>query len=61
MVTETSEKPAARHPATGWSEARRRPGTGPVRTWVPAVEDPGAPRATPPGREPEPHIVRGED
>ncbi|MGP2437846.1 hypothetical protein [Streptomyces sp. JW3] len=59
MITDTSEKPVDPRPETGWSEARRRRGTGPVRTWVPAVEDTGAPRAAQPG--PEPHIVRGED
>jgi hypothetical protein len=59
VTTDTSEKTVDRRPETGWAEARRRRGTVPVRTWVPAVEETGAPRTARTG--PEANIVRGED
>ncbi|MFV0132250.1 hypothetical protein ACLGIH_03115 [Streptomyces sp. HMX87] len=59
VITDASEKPVARRPETGWSEARRLRGKSVLRTWVPAVEDGSAPRTARP--EPEPNIVRGED
>ncbi|MEU0224527.1 hypothetical protein ABZ177_09260 [Streptomyces sp. NPDC006284] len=59
MTTETGDKPVVRRLETGWSTARRLSGRGAVRTWIPAVEDDGAPRAPRPGQES--NIVRGED
>ncbi|MFJ4690529.1 hypothetical protein [Streptomyces sp. NPDC088766] len=55
-----ADRPTARGPETGWATARRlRGGKAGLRTWIPAVELPGAAPATRGG--PEGNIVRGED
>ncbi|MEV5438342.1 hypothetical protein AB0K80_20350 [Streptomyces sp. NPDC052682] len=59
MTSQTSEQPLVRRPETGWARARRLRGKAALRTWLPAVEDRGAPATSLP--EPEGHIVRGED
>jgi hypothetical protein len=59
VTTDASEKPVARRPETGWSEARRLRGKSALRTWLPAVEDRSGPRTPRSGSEW--NIVRGED
>ncbi|WLW49950.1 hypothetical protein [Streptomyces sp. YU58] len=59
MTAQTSEKPVARRPETGWHRARRLRGTHALRTWLPAVEEQSAPHAPQPVTEG--NIVRGED
>ncbi|GAB2758343.1 hypothetical protein [Streptomyces bullii] len=59
MTSQTSEKPVARRPETGWARARRLRGKDALRTCLPAVEDRGAPGTPLPG--PDGNIVRGED
>ncbi|MCF0079718.1 hypothetical protein [Streptomyces lomondensis] len=56
---ETTEKPPARRPETGWSKARRLRGKTALWTCLPAVEDRAAPATARSG--PEWNIVRGED
>ncbi|MEU5595397.1 hypothetical protein [Streptomyces sp. NPDC020298] len=58
MTAQSSEKPVAGIPETGWSKARRRRGKG-VRTCLPAILDRGAARTVAEGRDGT--IVRGED
>lgn len=59
MTSQTSEKPIARRPETGWSRARRLRGKDALRTCLPAVEEQSAPRVAQPGSEG--NIFRGED
>jgi hypothetical protein len=59
VTAQTSEKPVARRPETGWSRARRLRGARALRTCLPAVEDENAPRVTQTGTEG--NIFRGED
>ncbi|MDH6622356.1 hypothetical protein M2271_000143 [Streptomyces sp. LBL] len=59
MTAQISENPVARRPETGWSRARRRRGTGALRTCLPAVEERTASRTTQSGTEG--NIYRGED
>ncbi|WP_053752178.1 hypothetical protein [Streptomyces sp. MMG1533] len=59
MTAQTSEKPVARRPETGWSRARRLRGQRALLTCLPAVEDESTRPATQPGREG--NIFRGED
>ncbi|MEU0383390.1 hypothetical protein [Streptomyces chartreusis] len=56
---ETSDKPVARRPETGWSKARRLRGKAALRTCLPAVEDRATTRTA--QSEPDSNIVRGED
>lgn len=59
MTAQTSQKPVAHRPETGWSRARRLRGERVLRTCLPAVVDESTQRAAQPG--PEGNIVRGED
>ncbi|KOG28618.1 hypothetical protein [Streptomyces resistomycificus] len=59
MTAQTSEKPVARRPETGWSRARRLRGAPPLRTCLPALEDGATPHAVQPPAEG--NIYRGED
>ncbi|GAA3207924.1 hypothetical protein ACFQE4_30130 [Streptomyces thermocoprophilus] len=59
MTPHAKETTPARRPETGWAEARRLRREQALRTWMPAVEEPGGP----PSRQSvaDTHIVRGED
>jgi len=58
VTAQSSEKPVAGIPETGWSKARRRRGKG-VRTCLPAIVDRRSSRDAFPA--PDGNIVRGED
>ncbi|WP_406497383.1 hypothetical protein OHB06_44675 [Streptomyces sp. NBC_01604] len=59
MSAQTSEKPVARRPETGWSRARRLRGERVLRTCLPALADETTQRVAQPGAEG--NIFRGED
>ncbi|WP_217237861.1 hypothetical protein [Streptomyces sp. AC555_RSS877] len=59
MTAQTSEKPVARRPETGWSRARRLRDGRALRTCLPAVADESTQRTARP--DGEGNIFRGED
>lgn len=59
MTPQAKEKTPIRRPETGWARARRLRSEHALRTWMPAVEEPGGPPALQTGGDA--HIVRGED